>query len=482
MSFQYSIEMIDYFVKIFPGEAPYSYLMRLKENLCFSDQEFCKYVLNKNRITAKIIYGIVDFQHLKKTFSKFIEETEVEWIEKHTLLNYLINFIPRNNIDVFDTFHLGRSHLERFFSIEKDPVIKFCPQCIQEDFLKYDNYIIKKHHQLIGNYICIRHNIPLFYRDINKNNRTIQCIKIKELLNLENSQQYEINDFNNFQLLSQTVNKLFYKPEPLKDFKSQYIPQAYQSNNWNIAYDDLIFHLNLYYGDFIKEIEKLHYGRPLDIVMLKSIFHLRYKSIDPILLLLLLNFNLNIPESIKGREPENSGIIVANKIECINTTCEYHGRVNPTLVELKKGHHNNYTAYYKCDNCAIVFTKSYFSTHHSEKMRIIEYGNLFLNELEKLLQKETLPHLIRQQLEIHESTILRLAVLNDFNYKYIEDRIIKNKKVLKNIALFDDLLDSSLRITKELIFKKFKKEYKYLRMYYYPYYHFTLRNIPNDTP
>ena len=127
----------------------------------------------------------------------------------------------------------------------------------------------------------------------------------------------------------------------------------------------------------------------------------------------------------------------------------------------------------------MTYAKSHFPTHQSKTKRIIIFGDKFLKKLEKLLNDNLAVNKIVEHLKIHNNTIIRLAVIHNFNIDYIEDRIQKNERVMEYRTLFNDLLDSSLKITKELIFKKFKEEHEFLRMYDYKYYYEKLRKIPS---
>jgi hypothetical protein len=466
-----------FFVKPFPEESPFSILMRLKEKLAFNDEEFSKYVLDNRNISLKIIEGRIDLDHFKRIFGDFFSVSNEEWFSKYNLLFQFKSYTNESRFRSLLNYNHKSLNTFRFESGESSGCyIKYCKKCLEDDFQQFHNYFLRKNHQLIGVYVCLKHKIPLkYFKLIKVNKNSISTIIIRDLIDSDAVKDFELLDFNNFYRLSKNAVNAYKVSLSPNEGKYTFIHTNYVDKNGRVDYSGLARDLWNYYGAFLAELESIYFHVKIDEKLIKSTFMLKSSIYDPVLCLLLFQLN---DELIWYPELKPVNKLFKKISHCQNLVCKYYSVKNAILIEVKKWHRDNYTAYYSCSNCKMVYSKSYFKEKESNKIRIIEYGNLFLEALKDLVNSKTSMAKMTRTLGIHNVTIFRQLALNSIEHGYLIRKPESTKRKLKYRKVFDSLLDSGIKISKARLLKEYKKEFEYLRMYDHAYYIDRLKYLP----
>ncbi|MEI4827976.1 TnsD family Tn7-like transposition protein [Bacillus sp. FJAT-53711] len=91
-----------------------------------------------------------------------------EWIENYTLYNYISNFakntVRDNLLEVMrGNLKMNSINVQKLYSNEK---FRYCPKCIVEDYEKYGETYWRRDQQLIGVFICLKHQELLRHSDV----------------------------------------------------------------------------------------------------------------------------------------------------------------------------------------------------------------------------------------------------------------------------------------------------------------------------
>jgi len=464
-----------FFVIPFEGEAPFSILMRLKEQLAFNDNEFAKYVLNSRVIGKKTIEGRIDIDHFRKIFGKHFKLSNEEWLQKYSLLSQLESYVsPKRylSLEVY-TFKVLKAYGFRYPE-SSGAYLKYCPRCLSEDYDKYFNYFLRRSHQLIGVYTCDKHETPLARINLSYVGRSIGTLKISEIVSLKEHSLFQLNNLDAFNRLTRNAIYLNDNPITTKNHKAKFINSNYVNNSSITDYRRIALDLKNYYGSFLQELEKIYFGQEINQKFLKNSFKALNTFYDPILCLLLYQMNKEL-QTYPKFNPLKS--IFEEVSPCINNVCTEKGQNVSKLIKIKKWHRSNYAAYYKCPICTMTYSKSYFKSKESTKIRIIDYGSIFLSRLHLLVKAQVPMNQIKQELGIHNVTIERLAVINGFDISYLSrfKKSLDKKRMYRK--LFDELLNSGIKISKDRLLEHHRKEFEFIRMYDYAYYYKYLKDI-----
>lgn len=455
--------MLDYFVKIFPGEAPYSYLMRLKENLGYNDTDFASLILNKRKISQQIILGQLDFEHFRNTF-RYLNKTNLEnWVNSNTLLSYCKNFANKRYFewDILNNSKFTKKH-NYLLHFNGRPVIKFCKDCYLENYKKFNNYFLLKKNQLPAVFICLKHKKPLYYVDIYKTSNSVEAIQISEILQAPRLKQFNLTNINFFSELASNSTDLYENPAQLENIRDYYLNLYYLEETNRADFKSLSLNLKTYFGDFLDEINILVGNINIEEDMLNKEF-VPYKNFyNPILCLLVHQLN-KIYHANDLLPPDCQKYLLPKTDICINNICLNYKETTANLIKINPSPQKDVTGVYKCNECLMTYSKYYYNGNMIAPPEVINYGSPFITKLNILIENGSSPKEISKLFGLLENTILKLMKsLNPENPeldKYLE----KHRELIKCRETLDYLFLTNDPINLDLFFKKHHRELNYVK-------------------
>lgn len=456
--------MLRYFIRPLKDELWYSILCRCSYFFNLNSKEFLK-LIGKTSFPKTTLIGEPDYQIYSNTFGYNFDFWLNDIQNKHTLLPSLKTFINPKKLQDLEKANKLPSSIYRF---NNESTIKYCPKCIRERKKATMHYYFTVTEQLWGYLVCPKHEIPLKFLKLPIWNNGIGLININDLIkDKSKTMTYPISSFlSTYKRLSAQAVKIFKNQNLLLSVRKNNINSFYLGDanyyDWNVLSD----HLQLYYGqEFLKNLKKIYDELSLDSEYLRKEFSSIKYIYNPILLLLIYDFFENLelyPQNII----EKKRVFTKENQECINKTCDYFGEKTAKLQRIKSRSSNNLIGYFKCNQCHMLYSLSYFTNKSlSKSPRIIEFGTLFIDQLKIYVKEDIIISRIKNLLGIHETTIIKLVDDLNLTYNYWDDIIKKNKRLQVSIKLVNDLIESEIKISKARIFSHYKNHLDYIRFY-----------------
>lgn len=482
--------MLAYFPKPFPNELWYSVLCRLKHNIGYTDRIFSKCILNDRLIFLKVLLGFIDYNHLVQISYGYLPLTVPDIIKNHTIIPYMKNFIGKNYDWILseDTYNSPvKSLITNFINDHQSRAeIKYCRSCIEENERKYGIPYLLTHHQLPGYHICHIHHEVLTIKGISKRRaNTIKLLDIENLIKEEsNSYCPLLKSKNQLLRLSKLTFELWQNPNRnlLNEIQKD-IFELYEDNSLKtkrLEYGHLIRDLKLANGEFLNYYLKEFGNHVTYEKLISKLFNENLKIKPPFLtcLVKLLLDHLKNSKDIPNFKPDKKALTFGKgPYQCLNKVCSSFGNYEAVMVDFFKGKRKNITAKFECVKCGNIYTKSIFPNGKEGKAKITTHGQITISKLRVVAKNCKSFGELKKMFGLHEATLVRLIAINNLECQALDKSIQSNQKLQYCQKLISDLILSGISISKNYLFKYYKKECDYIRFNNYKWYLDNIKSI-----
>lgn len=439
--------MISFFPTLYEDELLYSAIARYHIRSGNISPKATIYELFNSKTISAVVELPSNIDNLIKNMPVNCKYTQNEFINNNTMFPLYTAFLPAERKELIYELMRGKNGGDIYnrvglmaTSIRSNKYLKFCPECIKEDKLKYGELYWHRIHQIPGIAICSKHKIPL--------------LDSKVLMHLENKHQYicateencsfnlssKINDYITLEdkkaliCLDKIINskecfrKLFilvknvelllnrqYNNRPSLWFRGNYINKlielGFANINGEVKQKQLISRFNEYYGEELLYILQSVVNPNNESNWLSQIVRKHRKTFHPLRHLLLMQFldltldkvfNDNIEYKPFGEAPW----------PCLNGGAEHY--LQPVIDNLKityDGKSKKTIGTFTC-SCGFVYSRSGPDMNKEDRYkvgRIKIFGPVWEKKLRNLVQQKLSLRQIARELKVDPVTVDRYA-------------------------------------------------------------------------
>lgn len=326
--------------------------------------------------------------------------------------------------------------------------LKFCPKCLEEDIINYGETYWHRIHQVPGVKICPNHKVLLedSIVEINTYNKQEYIAASTENCIANNSSNYPEDILEKLYDLAKSAQCILNSNFPKRDsewYRNNYINYLIKKGivtpKGRINQQELVKSFKNFYGDEFLDIlesniEYLDSRNWLSEISRK----IRY-SIHPIRQLLFIKYlDIKIDDIFNDKyeyKPFGEG-----PWPCFNKASEHYGKsvINDVIISYSRKTKKIMGKF--CCECGYKYLKEYSSdmdNNKKEKIRVLEFGEVWNNKLIELVTQEQLSiQEIANKLDLDwngtYNHIIKLGLTPSFKTSNKKIRAIKNKGNINN--------------------------------------------------
>lgn len=440
-----------YQIPKYPEETFYSYISRLYRYLGSPK------ITNFNRTffgSSRINYNPLIPIRLEDFSSKRNVPALETIIKDMTIIPFYTNFLLDQDLEKL-TKDISKNG-QNFSSILRLNVSNFtkerliyCPECAKEDIEKYGECYLHRNHYFPGINICPVHSIKLKEFKVPESN----LFKIPIVLK---PQDFDVISGSNIEIrLAEIAQELFEKPIFSSDLIRKKLKSKLQERDFikgsKIFYRQINTKLIERYGiEFLEKYQLNDLTSKKTRNWVSSIINSASK-LDPFRILVLIDFLFDNFDSFLNFNDSSNKRNNTITHTCINKICPNFQEDNFIRVNRVEDGINNSRDIIRCDKCGMIYSIK------KEKAVILQYGNLWDQELRELKSKGHPNNKIADILGISSSAIPKHLKRKD--HSEIDHKVNQARKCL----------DKCGKITKTEFQRNFRKEYRNLKSYDWAY-------------
>lgn len=140
--------------------------------------------------------------------------------------------------------------------------------------------------------------------------------------------------------------------------------------------------------------------------------------------------------------PDFKKSLIPKKDSCINKICQHYKKNKACLLKENTSRLKITTAYYKCEDCQMTYSKSYDQDNDNPTPTIINYGPPFILKLESLIKNNMSLKKMSDILGVLENHLLKIIQLSDLETPEIKEYVEKNTRLITYRDEFEHLIES----------------------------------------
>jgi hypothetical protein len=365
--------------------------------------------------------------HIDKILSNLPKDhqfTSDELIDKFTLFIFYSSFVPPEDSETIRKYMKednGGSIYNKIglmaSSITLNKFIKFCPDCMKEDLVRYGEIYWHRIHQVSGVFICPKHHAFLIDSTVNSrgfNKHEFIAATYKNCIVKENYKKYSEDELNKIFSIAKNAEILLnnnFERKSIKWFCNQYINVlkkiGYANINGKVKQKDLIRNFKEYYGEELLQLFQSNFDVGSENNWLSDLIRRNNKTTHPIRHLLFIQF---------------IGITLE---ELFNTEIEYKPFgdgpwpcLNPVVEHFKEDIINAVDIRYSFDakkpigsfvcNCGFIYTRTGPDVDYGSRFKIGKvqsYGQVWKQKLQELFLDGKSIYEISKVLDVDPATV-----------------------------------------------------------------------------
>lgn len=354
------------------------------------------------------ITSVIDLpSHIDKIISNLPIDhqlTSDELIDKFTLFNYYSSFLPPessvtvrkymkedNGGSIYNKTGLMAS------SITLNKFIKFCPDCIKEDLVRYGEIYWHRIHQICGVFICPRHHTFLIDSTVNSrgfNKQEFIVATYKNCIVKENYKRYSEDDLNKIFFIAKNSEILLnnnFKRKSIKWFCNQYINVlkkiGYANINGKVKQKDLIRNFREYYGEELLLLFQSNFDVGSENSWLSDLVRRKNKTTHPIRHLLFIQFLGITLEELFNKEIEYKPF-GDGPWPCLNPAAEHFKEDVINDVNIRYSYEAKRPIGSFTCGCGFIYTRTGPDVYYDARFKIGKvqsYGQVWKQKLQELV-------------------------------------------------------------------------------------------------
>lgn len=161
--------MIGLFPKAYPDELFYGILARFHMRMGSRSTAATNEQLFGSKVAAPSLYFPSRLGSLMENLPAWSALAVDDIVEKHTILPFYQGFLSKSRVDLIKHemvsgkgYSVFRLIGQQASSIPVPRNLRFCPECLKDDYIKYGESYWHRSHQLAGVLVCIKHGCILY--------------------------------------------------------------------------------------------------------------------------------------------------------------------------------------------------------------------------------------------------------------------------------------------------------------------------------
>jgi hypothetical protein len=434
------------------------------------------------------ITSVIDLpSHIDKIISNLPIDhqfTSDELIDKFTLFNYYSSFVPPENSETIRKYMKGDNGGSIYnkiglmaSSITLNKFVKFCPDCMKEDLVRYGEIYWHRIHQVSGVLICPKHHVFLIDSTVNSrgfNKHEFIAATYKNCIIKENYKKYSGDELNKIFFIAKNAEKLLnnnFERKSIKWFCNQYINVlkkiGYASVNGKVKQKDLIRNFKEYYGEELLLLFQSNFNVESENNWLSDLVRRKNKTTHPLRHLLFIQFLGITLEELFNKEIEYKPF-GNGPWPCLNPAAEHFKEDVINYVDIRYSFDTKKPIGSFACSCGFIYTRTGSDVDHDARFRIGKvqsYGQVWKQKLRDLVLNGKSIYEISKILDVDPATVKKYIditfgtppcqdISGNCTEVYISDDVENNKKNewLTLIQQYPDKSKTELRKLKPALY------------------------------
>lgn len=387
--------MLNYFPRIYPGEALYSAIARYHSvSLIESSKDILEDIFGDRTIVATLEFP----SHLKYFSDTLTYEDKNTLLYNNTLYPLYKPFLFKDDQKAIEEMMLGHGGMGikgriGFLagSVMKRKHLYYCPECLKEDLEMYGESYFRSTHQMQGNLVCSKHNVVLEkYPITQKYVGRVKFIRLDEQVVSE--VQPRANTDEHLSAISFMYDEVMdgalngYSASDLKEIYLRKLKEGYLLTFGadEVNYTKLNPMIYEFYGtNFLVNMESMI--DPLfESSWIRKLLRTKKVKVHPLRHLLFIRLLFGgIEDMVKYAEKPQA----MTKYPCLNKVCEYYSLDVITDVVITADFKTREpVGTFRCTECGYTYSRKMAGNIYKIG-RVKEFGDKFIQEVSRVSRR-----------------------------------------------------------------------------------------------